>query len=63
MSKGTPSHGKRGKGKTHGTCQRCGKRSYNLRKKVCAACGFGRGPRIKHKPQARTKKRTTKRKR
>ncbi|MFH0861846.1 MAG: 50S ribosomal protein L37e [Candidatus Altiarchaeota archaeon] len=63
MTKGTTSHGKRGKRKTHVTCPRCGKKSYHQRKKECAACGFGRGPRIKHKPQAHSKKRVTKRKR
>jgi len=33
--------GKRNK-KSHGTCRRCGKKSFHLRKKVCAACGFGK---------------------
>jgi large subunit ribosomal protein L37e len=42
MSKGTPSHGKRGKRKTHVKCGRCGKFSLHVRKKVCAACGFGK---------------------
>lgn len=40
MSKGTPS--KSGGGKTHVICRRCGKRAYHIRKKVCAACGFGK---------------------
>ncbi len=56
MSKGTPSHGKRGKRHTHITCPRCGKRSYHERKKRCAACGFGVSRRIKRKPNARSKK-------
>jgi large subunit ribosomal protein L37e len=63
MSKGTSSHGKRGKRKTHVTCPRCGKNSYHQRKKNCASCGFGTSKRLKHKPQAPTKKRVTKRKR
>ena len=40
MSKGTPSMGKRNK-KTHIRCRRCGRHSYNVRKKRCAHCGFG----------------------
>merc|ERR1740121_3159821 len=36
---GTPAMGKRHK-KTHGLCPRCGKRSYHIQKKRCAACGF-----------------------
>ena len=47
MSKGTPSRGKRGKRKTHVKCPRCGKRSYNQRKKDCAACGYGKSKKIK----------------
>ena len=57
MSKGTPSHGKRGKRKTHVTCPRCGKKSYHQRKKRCAACGFGAGKRLKRVPMAKRKKR------
>jgi large subunit ribosomal protein L37e len=41
MTKGTPSRGKRGKGKTHIRCRRCGRHSYHVRKKKCASCGFG----------------------
>jgi large subunit ribosomal protein L37e len=40
MTKGTTSLGKRTK-KTHIVCRRCGKRSYHIRKKTCASCGFG----------------------
>ncbi|MBS3772678.1 MAG: 50S ribosomal protein L37e [Candidatus Thermoplasmatota archaeon] len=40
MTKGTPS--KSGGGKTHIICRRCGKHAYHIRKKVCAACGFGK---------------------
>mmetsp|Transcript_7308 Transcript_7308/g.15186 ORF Transcript_7308/g.15186 Transcript_7308/m.15186 type:complete len:96 (-) Transcript_7308:45-332(-) len=39
MGDGTPAMGKRHK-KTHGLCPRCGKRSYHLQNKRCAACGF-----------------------
>jgi len=47
MGKGTPSFGKR-MGKTlHIRCRRCGRRSYNVKKKRCAACGFGESPRIR----------------
>jgi large subunit ribosomal protein L37e len=40
MSKGTPS--KSGGGTTHIVCRRCGKHAYHVRKKICAACGFGK---------------------
>ncbi|UZE92697.1 MAG: 50S ribosomal protein L37e [Methanosarcinales archaeon] len=41
MAKGTPSMGKRQK-RTHTTCRRCGNVSYNISKKQCASCGFGK---------------------
>ncbi|EKF86288.1 50S ribosomal protein L37e [Methanobacterium formicicum] len=44
--KGTPSFGKRNK-KTHIRCRRCGKNSYNARKRYCSACGFGRTKRVR----------------
>ncbi len=47
MSKGTPSKGKRSKGKSHIVCRRCGKKSFHVRKKICAACGFGKTATIK----------------
>ena len=47
MTKGTPSMGKRGRGKTHIRCRRCGRHAYHVRKKYCAACGFGRSKRIR----------------
>ncbi|MCD6089264.1 50S ribosomal protein L37e [Candidatus Bathyarchaeota archaeon] len=47
MGKGTPSFGKR-MGKTvHIRCRRCGRRAYHVRKKRCAACGFGASTRIR----------------
>lgn len=45
--KGTPSMGKRSKGKTHIRCRRCGRHSYNVAKGYCAACGFGRSKRLR----------------
>jgi len=47
MTKGTPSQGKHNKGSNHIVCRRCGRRSFHVRKKVCAACGFGRSSKIK----------------
>ncbi|MEA3254300.1 MAG: 50S ribosomal protein L37e [Candidatus Altiarchaeota archaeon] len=49
MSKGTPSFGKRGRGKhTHVRCPRCGKSSFNRRQEICASCGFGKSKRLNH---------------
>jgi large subunit ribosomal protein L37e len=45
--KGTPSMGRRSKGKTHIRCRRCGRHAYNVSKGYCAACGFGRSSRIR----------------
>ena len=45
MGKGTPS--KSGGGKTHIMCKRCGQHSYHIRKKQCAACGFGKSSRVR----------------
>ncbi|MCD6509095.1 MAG: 50S ribosomal protein L37e [Thermoprotei archaeon] len=47
MTKGTPSMGKRSKGKTHIRCRRCGRHAYNVQKHYCAACGFGRSSRMR----------------
>ncbi|MEM2902776.1 MAG: 50S ribosomal protein L37e [Candidatus Bathyarchaeia archaeon] len=47
MGKGTSSFGKRSSGKTHIKCRRCGRRSYHVRKKRCAACGFGVSSKIR----------------
>jgi large subunit ribosomal protein L37e len=46
MGKGTPSYGKHHK-KTHIRCRRCGRRSYHVRHKECAACGFGSSKKIR----------------
>jgi large subunit ribosomal protein L37e len=45
--KGTPSKGKHNDTKNHTFCRRCGKHSYNLTKRVCASCGYGRTKRIR----------------
>jgi large subunit ribosomal protein L37e len=37
---GTPSQGKKNT-KTHVTCRWCGEKSYHVKNKVCASCGFG----------------------
>ncbi|WP_012194254.1 50S ribosomal protein L37e [Methanococcus maripaludis] len=47
MTKGTPSQGKHNKGSNHIVCRRCGRRAFHVRKKVCAACGFGKSSKIK----------------
>ncbi|HDI52876.1 MAG TPA: 50S ribosomal protein L37e [Candidatus Bathyarchaeota archaeon] len=36
-------HGKR----VHIRCRRCGRRAYHIRKKRCAACGFGASKRLR----------------
>ena len=40
MTKGTSSRS--GGKKTHIACRRCGKKSFHMQKRICAACGFGR---------------------
>ncbi len=45
--KGTPSKGKKGRGKVHIRCRRCGRHSFHLRKGYCAACGFGRSSKLR----------------
>jgi large subunit ribosomal protein L37e len=44
--KGTPSMGKKNK-KLHIRCRRCGKVAFHVRKKVCAACGFGKSSKLR----------------
>ncbi len=41
MTKGTPSKGKKNRTPTHIRYRRCGNNSYNMRKAVCASCGYG----------------------
>jgi len=45
--KGTPSMGKRSKGKSHIRCRRCGKKTYHVSKKVCSSCGYGKSKRLR----------------
>jgi len=46
MVKGTPSMGKKRK-ITHIRCRRCGRVTYNIKTKVCAACGYGKSSKIR----------------
>jgi len=46
MVKGTPSFGKRHKTRVI-RCRRCGRRSYHIRHKACAACGFGKSEKMR----------------
>ncbi|MGC8812369.1 MAG: 50S ribosomal protein L37e [Candidatus Aenigmatarchaeota archaeon] len=46
MVKGTPSMGKRRK-IVHIRCRRCGRHSYNVKTKVCAACGYGKSSKLR----------------
>jgi len=48
MTKGTPSFGKMSRDKTHIRCPRCGRHAYHVRKKYCAACGWGRSRRLRN---------------
>lgn len=32
--------------RVHIRCRRCGRRAYHIRKKRCAACGYGESPRL-----------------
>ncbi|MBS3101993.1 50S ribosomal protein L37e [Candidatus Woesearchaeota archaeon] len=47
MSKGTASMGKKSGKKNMIHCRRCGKRTYHIRKKKCASCGFGKSARLR----------------
>jgi len=47
MAKGTPSKGKKSKGKSHIRCRRCGKRSYHVKKKKCSSCGYGSSSKLR----------------
>ncbi|MBU5690296.1 MAG: 50S ribosomal protein L37e [Candidatus Aenigmatarchaeota archaeon] len=46
VGKGTPSMGKKQK-RSHVLCRRCGNRSYNIRLRKCAKCGYGASAKIK----------------
>jgi len=47
MVKGTPSMGKKSGKKNMIRCRRCGKRTYHIRKKKCASCGYGESSRLR----------------
>jgi len=47
MTKGTASHGKKGRYTLHIRCRRCGKVSYHKKKKICSYCGYGRATRMR----------------
>jgi large subunit ribosomal protein L37e len=46
MGSGTKSFGKHNK-KTHIACRRCGKHTYHVKDRRCAACGFGTSSKLK----------------
>lgn len=52
---GTTAFGRMHKKKVHATCPRCGRRAYHIRKGYCAACGFGRSPKIRKNAWRRKK--------
>merc|ERR1712179_229454 len=58
MTKGTSSFGKR-RNKTHTICRRCGKTSFHIQKKVCAACGFPGAKIRKYNWSVKAKRRKT----
>ncbi len=47
MTKGTPSKGKKSRGKSHIVCRRCGKHSFHVSHNVCSSCGFGRTKKLR----------------
>ncbi|MBD3355282.1 50S ribosomal protein L37e [Candidatus Woesearchaeota archaeon] len=47
MTKGTPSMGKKSGKKNMVMCRRCGKRTYHVRKKKCASCGYGKSAKMR----------------
>ncbi len=47
MVKGTPSMGKKSKGKLHITCRRCGKKSFHMKRGVCSSCGYGASSKLR----------------
>ncbi|KAH3681908.1 hypothetical protein WICPIJ_007128 [Wickerhamomyces pijperi] len=55
---GTPSFGKR-HNKSHTLCNRCGRRSFHIQKKTCAACGYPAAKTRSHNWALKSKRRTT----
>ncbi|HLC86395.1 MAG TPA: 50S ribosomal protein L37e [Candidatus Nanoarchaeia archaeon] len=48
MTKGTASMGKKsGRRNLVQRCRRCGKRSYHVRNKTCASCGYGKTSKLR----------------
>ncbi|MBI2564633.1 50S ribosomal protein L37e [Candidatus Woesearchaeota archaeon] len=47
MTKGTPSKGKRSRGKAHIYCRRCGKHSYHVSDKICSSCNYGKSAKLR----------------
>jgi large subunit ribosomal protein L37e len=45
--KGTSSKGKKSGKKNMVHCRRCSKRTFHMRKKKCASCGFGKSKRLR----------------
>ncbi|MBI2101124.1 50S ribosomal protein L37e [Candidatus Woesearchaeota archaeon] len=45
--KGTPSMGEKSGKKSTIHCRRCGKRTFNLHKRACSSCGFGKSKRLR----------------
>ena len=46
MTKGTASHGKKGK-ILHINCRRCGSKSYHKKTGICSRCGFGKSSKLR----------------
>jgi large subunit ribosomal protein L37e len=55
MTKGTPSMGKKSGKKNMIVCRRCGRKSYNIRKKRCARCGYGRSAKLRSRATTKDK--------
>ena len=47
MTKGTASKGKKGKGRQHYRCRRCGRSAYHKKKSICSNCGYGNSSKIR----------------
>ena len=47
MTKGTASHGLKGRAKLTQPCRRCGRTSYHKKKHVCSYCGYGNSKKMR----------------
>lgn len=45
--KGTPKMGEKSGKKTLIRCRRCGRKSYHVKHKRCASCGFGKSSKMR----------------